>query len=345
MTKTFSRKISIYTFVMSLLIVLYHVSVFNSYSIILGSNLETTVYAVCRKLFNNLAAISLGFFFATSAYLMYQSADNSTIYAKVKKRLFTLGVPFVFWNIVEFAFLYFVHQLDAISILSFSLDPFDGPLWYVFALLILSAISPLILNLKKLSLNCVLLIFVVIVVASSIFCLAYNKKLCFEGLYWLERVVRYLPAYFSGILLAWYGDKITKESYKKNIVELVARMFTIFGILIILVFNSSEENILTYCILRLLPVSVWFSFHCESNEKINNFPIKISFILYAIHDMIVRIIGWGGYKVLNTDSITGYQFILFRVVSLLIIYCIALCVAYVVKRFIPKLYVIMTGGR
>lgn len=345
MTKTFSRKISIYTFVMSVLIVLYHVSVFNSYNIILGTNLEATIYGVCRKLFDNLAAISLGFFFMTSAYLMYQSADNNTIYVKVKKRLFTLGVPFVFWNIVEFVFLYFVRQLGTITILSFSLDPFDGPLWYVFALLILSAMSPVILKLKKLQKKFVLMIFVVIVVASSIFCLAYNNKLCFEGLYWLERVVRYLPAYFSGVLLAWYGDKITKESYNKNTVEHVARIFTILGILIVLVFNSSEENVLTYLILRLLPVSVWFCFHCSSEERINSFPMKISFVLYAIHDMIVRIIGWGFHKVLNTDSICGYQFIMFRVLSLLIIYCIALCVAYVVKKFIPKLYVIMTGGR
>lgn len=330
---------------MSVLIVLYHVSVFNSYNIILGSNLETTLYGVCRKMFDNLAAVSLGFFFTTSAYLLYQSADNNTIYAKVKKRLFTLGVPFVFWNIVEFVFLYIVHQLGTISILSFSLDPFDGPLWYVFALLILSVMSPLILNLKKLSQNCVFILFLVIVIASSSFCLAYHNKFCFESFYWLERVVRYLPAYFSGILLAWYGDKITKESYPKNTVELWARIFTILGIVIILVLNSSEENIFTYCILRLLPVSVWFSFHCDSEERINSFPIKISFILYAIHDMIIRIIGWGFHKVLNTDSISGYQFIIFRVMSLLIIYCIALCVAYFVKRFMPKLYVVMTGGR
>ena len=47
-----------------------------------------------------------------------------------------------------------------------------------------------------------------------------------HGLYWLERVVRYFPAYILGFAIAKYGDIIKFEKYDKKKYSMIAAHFT-----------------------------------------------------------------------------------------------------------------------
>ncbi len=131
-----SKKISVLNFVMTLLIVVYH----NNW-LTQRSDLATDDYLA--NFINIFARIALTFFFALSGFLLYFGMDRKEVLKrKIKTRLFSLGIPFLIWNVVVFAFNCLQARQLLISsvpelLLGFTFDPFCGQLWYVFALLIL----------------------------------------------------------------------------------------------------------------------------------------------------------------------------------------------------------------
>ncbi len=349
MSDTFSRKITIYSFIMTLFIVLYHMSIFNDYNIYYISGLDKIIYIYFRRFFDLTAAIALGFFFTTSSFFLYINANEKNTLSKAKRRFKSLGIPFVIWNIIECIFLIFKYkeQINGIRsiFLLVSFDPFDGPLWYVFQLLVMTALSPIIIKKKKRRAKENVVIFVLISLVCFSCSIAYHNGIILNGLYWFERIIRYMPAYLSGIFLAWYGERLYKENYNIKKVETIYRIVSILALIFIIIIGGTEGNVVCFLLFRILPISIWFSFHCKSKEKITLFPIKISFMIYVMHDMCIRIIGWGFYKMFREKAFAGYQIVFMRFVMVIVVYFIIFIITYVIYKMSPKLYNILTGGR
>ena len=115
------------------------------------------IYEIIRILFSKVIShIAVPCFFLISGYLFfYNVCDfNKQIYVlKLKKRVKTLLVPYLLWNIIaiiiDFCNYYGNHNLtDSINhtinnLWYFFTNPLDYPLWYVRNLMILSVVSPL----------------------------------------------------------------------------------------------------------------------------------------------------------------------------------------------------------
>lgn len=349
MSKSLSRKLTIYYFVMSILIVMYHISIYNNANINFSSLLDKYFFVYLWRFFDIFAVIALGFFFSTSAFLLYLDADTSNVNHKIVKRLKSLGIPFLIWNFIEFLFLLFQNGFNVKWVgnllLRMSFDPFDGPLWYVFALLILTFLAPIIIKIRKLGMKKVAIAFILITLSCYIFSIILNRNLIINEFYWIERVVRYIPAYLLGIFIAWYGKSIYTESYSIAKVEFISRSIGIIIVIALIIVGTLEENILSFLACRILPICVWFSFHCKKEDKITFFPIKISFMLFVMHDLCIRVVGWIFYKFFTGKLFSGAEIILIRIGTLIFVYLIVLLFSTLVKKISPKLYKLLTGGR
>ena len=116
---------------------------------------------------SHLCAMALPAFFLVSGYLMFRNFSFSAWPEKMFRRLKRLFVPYLVWNVtfvvVYLAFAKFVPRFqDRVvmfglnsfwgcfsKVLSFTVAPIDGPLWFIRALLILSLFSPVIWILVK----------------------------------------------------------------------------------------------------------------------------------------------------------------------------------------------------
>lgn len=94
-----------------------------------------------------------------------------------------------------------------------------------------------------------------------------------------------------------------------------------------------------------MPINIWFNFHCNNKQKITSFPIKISFMIYSMHDILIRIIGWFLNKVDIEKVFAGYQVIFMRFIIVILVYLVVLIITYIINGINPKLYKILTGGR
>lgn len=158
-----------------------------------GANLENMpiLFNLTNLISGNITRIAVPAFFFISGYLFFLNMDrwNWKHYAeKLRRRVHTLVVPFLIWNLLVFA-LYFCIQTFAPSLIhneheliknygiqeylsAFGFNLYDKPicyqLWFVRDLIVLVLLSPLvyaiIANMKKcryLAILCVVLIAVI----------------------------------------------------------------------------------------------------------------------------------------------------------------------------------------
>ena len=153
MNQQLSNKIKVYNFIFTIGIVIYHWKNFSQLFSIQQNVLTDTLFI----LYDTIGYIALGIFFMNSGYLLYQGVDHmQKLLEKLKRRVSSLIVPFLTWNALMLAYqiLYcFYSGKFNITLtdllLGFSFVPFDGPLWYIFALVLLMSLSPLIIKLGQ----------------------------------------------------------------------------------------------------------------------------------------------------------------------------------------------------
>ena len=351
MAKTFSRKIALYSFAMSVVIVIYHMALFDIYPIEFVNLFDKIFYETIYEVLENSADIALGYFFTISAFLFYRTASQENLQSKIKGRIYSLGVPFVLWNVLAWIFFTlkeFEPYLPNGPILSFTFAPFMGPLWYMFVLIVYVLLSPLLMRLQSLNPKAQIFIYFILLVITMVLSiyLGQGSEAQFADLWWLERIIRYIPAYYLGIVVAWNGDKIYMERYNKRLVSVIAiAIFILSEVYIVMGAWMELNRVVTYLILRIQPILVWFMFHCNSEEKVEYFPLKISFFVYAMHELCIVALGIITYRLSNLMVWTGYQLVILRCLSTLLVYIVILITAKVIKAGSPKVYGWLSGGR
>ena len=228
-------------------------------------------------------------------------------------------------------------------VLKCTLDPFEGPTWYIFAIFLMFCSSPIIEKIgvnKKKTMMLLVFCFLISLMISYWF---YNSTS--HGLYWLESVVRYFPAYILGFAIAKYGDIIKFEKYDKKKYSMISRLGLVIVCSIIVIMGLSEESILGFCLLRLLPVLLWFSFDKIGYVDVHENIYKISFLIFVMHDMVIRIFG-KIYTLIFANIGNGIWIIVTARLSItasviIVIYIFSL----LFKKYFGKTYAIVSGNR
>lgn len=352
MSETFSRKLTLYSFIMTMCVVHFHNVGYHNIEVISKGAVETEIFRFFNNFSDSLSYLSLGYFFMVSAFLLYYGATDSTIWEKMKRRMYSLVVPFFLWNLIAVLYRTVLDFSFPFSdwkemLAKFTLNPQDGPLWYIVALLIFMVPAPLIVKLKKH--KWVLYIAEVISLALSV-CVSGLRM--FPGLkeleyYWLIwELASYLPIYLMGAIAGlFYSDVIIQKKYNKKWVSVIAGILYLLSVAYICI--RDLQGLDSWILLRIQPILVWLILDSSLLKKEWKNPIKISFFIYAIHQpILLPILDKLYFGFLTQFPWRPYCIMAFRLLGTALIYVMVLVIASISKHILPKkLYAALSGGR
>lgn len=177
--------------------------------VFLHTNFESDniVYVTLKHYMNTLADCAVPAFFCISAYLTFRKYKLSLYNYKtlLLKRMKTLIVPYILWNIIGYIYQstneYLTsRQISVLSVRKVFISAYNEPLWFIRTLYIFVIISPIIfLIVRNKTLTIVLIL-------GDIF-LNLSKEINYTS------VLFWLPIYLIGA----YSGINCKESIEKNV--------------------------------------------------------------------------------------------------------------------------------
>ncbi len=352
MNKNVSRKITILNFAMTMGIVLYHYRTFQRlpYS---GTPTEESVLQWFSNGCEGIGSLALGFFFMLSGFLLYQGADNSRdMFKKLKKRCYSLGIPYILWNCIIILFLYVKNRCLPFQTLrefikGFTISPFDGPLWYITALLLLMLPAPLLIHLKKRPAISMILLAAIFAASVAVSALKLFPTLNnWEYFWWLERFIRYCPSYFAGAFAGIHcAPFLLQEKYPKNAVCIIASVLFLTSALYICL--TGIDGFGAWLTLRIQPILLWFAVDSRLMFKKPGFPLQISFFIYATHQtIIIPLLDARLLPYVSQFTYSPYGIIGIRLGGVLLVYLAVLLAAVLMKYLLhPKFFSALSGNR
>jgi len=289
----------------------------------------TPVSYFCGEIFGR---IGVPLFYLISGYLFFQHYENNLkcYKGKIGKRIKSLLIPYLLWNLIAYLFYAFVtnDMQPSQFIESFWVvtgkgghSPADGPLWFVRTLMMLSVASPAIYILNK-----------------------------YKYLSWLSPVVLIMwlfdaPLFDRGIVIGFslfnFGAWMAISEIDKKIKE-PTRWFSIGCVVAYMVFALIElhfypiRHIWYHNLVVITGMLMFYALPCFKVSKALEKFGGASFFMYCIHEMIIRSIQLADIQLVNRG---GYL----SVVSLTIL--ISLIVYYALKKFAPQILSVLSGNR
>ena len=301
MTPYFSKVISVSRFPIIVGVVFIHALIISN-----GTDLH-------YFLGNVVGRIGVPLFYIISGYLFFQRYDNSLkcYKNKLKKRIFSLLVPYLMWNFIAYlVYAFITHTMQPEDFVqSFWVvnskpghSPADGPLWFVRTLMMLSIISPVM------------------------YCLNKNKYTAFISLILLLLWLIGCPGFNKGTIIGFTlfnaGAWLAIRNYDSYIKEPTISFFilSLFLYLTIAFLDLQFKGIpWLHNIGILIGILVFFTL---PKIAVPNFFVNLggaSFFLYCMHEPVLVCLqtldvlhNRGGVFVSNREkSVSLYNYILF----------------------------------
>lgn len=341
----FNKKLTLYGFVMTFFIVFSHWTQF------FGVTNPGSSVGVLESLYKTLGLLSLATFFMLSGFLFYRGVETAAdLKGKILRRLVSLGIPFLVWNIlyllVDIAYGIYKGNLALTFkdiVLGFTLTPFDGPLWYLLALLLLACLSPAVLLLKKNRTVCIAV--VAVVYAACVTVTALVSPVGYAA--WFLRLLGYLPLYLVGAAFGMHGtEAVVAESYQRKPVFITAAVLAVAALLYF-VFFAFDIAPLNTVIFHSMAVLCWIALPSSVFEgKRVCFPLTVSYFVYAMHSVLIWLLNWAfAIKILRPLELPLGVNAVIQIALIGILYLICLGVAFLLKKILPeKIYRIFAGG-
>lgn len=304
------------------------------------------VYEIIRILFSKVIShLAVPCFFFISGYLFFYNINDfskKTYISKLKKRLFTLFIPYLLWNIIAIIFDFFnfysyhnlsrsfIHTIN--NLWYYFTNPLDYPLWYVRNLMILSALSPVYFYLLKKWPQFFLGIFIVVLLLwghstniNSIVFFGFGAYLSINKLNIIStfrsiKLPMYIIAVITMCLCVYFNSKYTDMGKRIYPLFLLSGIISIFNLASICI----EKEIIKE--KKLLTNSVFF--------------------IYAIHVLLP--ISWTNVFFQQAFSACEGNYSLYTVIYLIQpIIKTALCIVIflLMKMIVPKTVYLLSGSR
>lgn len=340
MNETLSRNIKILSFVMTCVMVFYHcVEIENTYAI---GVIDSNINGVLSYLFHIMGAIGMSFFFALTGFLLFKNFSIKDYPKKIKKRIFSLLIPYVIWQLI-FWIPAFIVKKGEFSVLNFIKRTFllagappDGPLWYVYAVFLLAVLSPLLLViLKNKKIGWVIILIIIFFIEAT----TYIKNPTFVKILnygYIPNILNYVPCYVVG---AFYGKYYEEDKKAESLIYIVSLLLVAF--VLGSVFKNAFES-LTFKMIPLVLLIVLPALPKLDNKKI----YALSFLMYAIHKPIISVV----WRIFNKFFIKislpiSVGNLLIRCITIAIVILVAALIHFVLKKISPKFLGLLTGGR
>lgn len=336
MTKK-NPKITFVSFILSILIVIYHSDCKRAQNYI---NHDILYYS--SEFISYIINLAVPTFFIISSALFYRNFTLNSYSSKVKSRIKSLLIPYLLWNTFYYI-LFLICSLmpflngrfnstvdfDIINNVIGILNSQFTPLWFVKNLMIYTLVSPIIyLIISKIKIG---VIFLLTIFTINLFH-PFEYKSC---LYWL-------PMYMFGALLGIHFKDLF-FNYKFKSTRLTCLLILIIVCYAIL--NITYENrILLYIYRCLSPIAFWIiidSFVNFGSIKIKDY-YKYSFFIYANHFFLLT----GIQKIiylLNINQQVTFTICYFVIPPITIF--LLILTASILEKKANHLFQISTGGR
>lgn len=282
-------------------------------------------------------------FWMLSAVLFYRDYTYSLTVKKYKSRFKSLVVPYLSWNLLSMLFTWFIYCVPSLRsmvngyelfypscdniVMGLFHHKYNIIFWFIFELIILIAAAPLIFTLLKNKYIGIISILLFYVCAPTIF---KESSLIRGGESWSF----YLIAAYMGI---HYFDLCMTKS-KKHV--------AVISILLLLVFNFLQMQFFTYRLASDLITIISVCLIWWGGDLLlplfKKWMIGISMFIYAVHfniDMVVSKI-----IVRIIPDIPEISFLVFALAWITTV-VLSISIALTVKKYIPKLYSLLNGGR
>lgn len=343
----FSKKIVLLNLISTILIVILHAETPLRFGI--GLNLEECplIYVIFM-----ITQTAVPLFFFLSGLLFYKDCEWKDLPHKLYRRIFSLVIPFLIWN------LFFVTVFWAISKFPFIAEKMNRPaelntikdwllaiwhtkytpLWFIKYIIIFNLMSPaILLAIKNKYVGAAVVIAILII--SDIQSWNSYKAI----LYWM-------PVYLSGAILGrhLYSNGKNQEhsifaDYSNNtrLAFLVALSVVLVATYFVALFKP--DFILYFRFIT--PLAIWFFTDCVlSADFKDKFVVKewmgYSFFIYATHHFLLNVEQTLVRAYLpNTMTVINLTFVITPVITFILI----VLVAKWLSRY--KFYKYLTGGR
>lgn len=314
--------------ILTLLMILYHIPLPSD---TVGA--EKVVFMYIK----NLGDCVVPAFALISGFLFFYNIDGiSGVAGKMKRRIWTLLIPYLTWNILNS--FYLVYTINGIrgywgGVFSFSwfrnviIGDASPHFWYIFMLMFWTVLSPLIYILIK------------------------DKRFSWllflsQAIYILYMGNNILHSRFIYILFTWGGyigyhfphlaEKITNFKGRKREIVLVLSGIFYFGIRLVYM-NFSGMGLLVWCYAIRATVLIVFLMNLPEFVLGKKTGYRFSFWLFSIHYYLDGVIGY--WMTSHMMPVAG------QICAWLTVCSIGLSTGFLVELLSPKIFNILVGKR
>ena len=293
------------------------------------------------------------FFMLLSAFLLYRDITPDNAVEKVKRRMHTLLIPWLLWNLIGLISYHPFGQSIKSIFCNFVMSRYCEQLWFVQALILFLVFIPVfikVLRIKGVREVVVVLLFglgylLYTGVLSIQFLSAFtSEQFCGE----ISRMLVHLPVYCLGAYLGLnHADYILGEAYNKK-----CRKAIIIGALaVIIVSYLPMAAFLQVICFMLRSAALWAICSKEMFTFEPKWWMQISFYTYAIHNFIihftaefVRLSGIFEEQYSSGTISIGFA-LLWRICMTGIAFVLAAVSAIILMKLVPRFYELLSGGR
>lgn len=289
--------------------------------------------------------VAIPFFFLISGFLFFNNIEHVCDWLnKIKKRFYTLLIPYLVWNILLTVICLALFSIPALApqirltygleyslswiIANLTYKPIIGQFWYIRTLFIYMFFTPLYLYIFK-SRICSILI---VLFSFILWQLPDTSLLSIEGACF----------FLLGGVLSYHGSLPSPQPCNVWIWFFLLQII----ILTTIIFSSMKYAFIQkICILIQIYTGWQICLFLASNIELCRFLVKMnhhSFFLYATHATILKALSLYSSRILPHFPYTsfGAYFLCFFLTLTL-----SLSISIFVQKTFPKIYLILTGGR
>lgn len=302
-----------------------------------------------------IAQIAVPFFFVVSGYFLSAHFEEDQWWGKeIKKRIFTLMIPFFIWHLICFLFttpqsivadvvahrpfgssVYLFHP-NLLHLLGLDIQeglPALGPLWYVRALFLLVCVAPII----KWCVDKMGLIWLVVAFLAKLtfsYCENAGVLGSYEESFWLKFLNFGFP--LTGLLYLSIGCYIRNRGIAmgRRWTAWIAGMLGLFMIVVNAALKYKSVNVVFPLEQLMIPCVMYYVWSIVPSCHWPSYIADISFPLYVVHSVLrpytkyaQKVGSWGAFL----------EFLILVVGSFVII--------VVMRMYAPRFFAFLFAGR
>lgn len=323
------NQIMIAQYIATILVVILHSELQNGWGL---DKLDGYVQIVLfENIIRHICQIAVPTFFFFSGFLMYLNYKPERYFTKLKSRLYTLVVPYMIWNTV--ATIYFVllthipfiadkmnqpPKRIGLNLIREIVMSDNSPLWYIRNLLVLTVAAIFIYQILKIRTLAILMILITALAAQMFHWDYYSVQ------YWI-------PMYCIGGYIAIHYKKIPR-------LTVTMCLTLLFGVIVSF---FMDDMMYLYRLIASLVVPAMF-YELSKNIANPSWYMNINLYIYCTHFLLISTFEKLWKIIFGISPVSAW--ICYLSTPVIVLYIISLS-AYYWKKYFPRSWAIVTGGR